>query len=90
MATITANEYAPAEDATYDFANLDDFTLAPGGSIETDDPELVKAALEHPWLDVEGEVTPEEVEEEQAVATQDYGAPEYSFNGGLDAAEDND
>lgn len=63
MATISPNEYAPDEAATYNFANLDSFTLAPGGAIETDDPELVKAAIDHPWLDVDGSAEPASADE---------------------------
>ena len=34
MATISPNEYAPDEAATYNFANLDTFTLAPGETLD--------------------------------------------------------
>lgn len=63
MATISPNEYAPDEAATYNFANLDPVTLSPGESLDTDDAELVKAAIEHPWLDVDGSVEPAPVDE---------------------------
>lgn len=87
MATISPNEYAPDEVATYNFANLDAITLSPGESFDSDDAELVKAAIEHPWLDVEGSVEPAPVDEPVADEPEQVDAFD---NSGFFAAGDND
>ena len=86
MATISPNEYAPDEAATYNFANLEPFTLSPGESLDTDDAALVAAVNEHPWLDVEGDVAPEPADEPEA---DEVNEPEAdTFNRGFFAAGD--
>lgn len=52
MARIVPSDLAPAEEVNYSLGQSE-FSLAAGGSHETDDPFLISDAEAHPWLSVE-------------------------------------
>ena len=87
MATISPTEYAPDEAATYNFANLEPITLTPGETLDTDDPALVAAVNEHPWLSVEGVVEVVPADEPEADEVDEPEADD-TFNRGFFAAGD--
>lgn len=54
MATITFNDQANAEDGEVRFVfGATDFTLKPGESYETEDPYVIREAINHTYLHVE-------------------------------------
>lgn len=55
MAKIVANENAPSEESVYSVPGAE-FSLAQGGSYETDDRDVLVEAEAHPWLLVEYDV----------------------------------
>jgi hypothetical protein len=58
MATISHNDLAPAEAVHYSLAGAE-FDLEGSDTFETDDHEVIRNAVAHPWLQIEyAEVAP--------------------------------
>ena len=71
MATIRPNDNAPDEAVNFSLGSAT-FSLEAGGSVETDDREVISDAREHPWLTVEESAEDTSVQQElEAVAAAD-------------------
>lgn len=84
MATFFHSDLAPDEKVHYSFAGAE-FDIEGSGTYETDDHEVIRNAVAHPWLEVDW--TPTAGPAEEAAAPVEVELPKTAIDAGLPQTE---